>query len=100
MKPSATSTDTVKRLYLPLKAEYFDAIKAGTKDEEYRLRNAYWGARLLGRDYDEIVLTRGYPKAGDPERTLVRPWKGCGLRTICHPHFGKRKVEVYVIPVN
>ena len=29
-------------LVLPLKSEYFDAIKDGTKAEEFRLCNAYW----------------------------------------------------------
>lgn len=34
------------KLVLPLKAEYFDAIRDGTKTEEYRLANDYWIKRL------------------------------------------------------
>ena len=51
-------------LQLALKAEYFDAIRAGAKTEEYRLDNAYWQKRLLKhfgvpRECDEMVLTKG-----------------------------------------
>ncbi|WP_346798093.1 hypothetical protein R5M92_04235 [Halomonas sp. Bachu 37] len=49
-------------LTLPLKAEYFDAIKAGNKPEEFRLTTPYWRKRLEGRVYDRIELTKGYPK--------------------------------------
>lgn len=95
------------KLQLALKAEYFDAIKAGTKTEEFRLISPYWTKRLYTYDpfgpnpaiFDSIVLTRGYPKRGDPERTLERAWRGFTARTITHPHFGPEPVEVYVIDV-
>lgn len=47
---------------LPLKREYFEQIKAGTKIEEYRLLNHFWALRLEGRDFDRVVLTLGYLK--------------------------------------
>ena len=72
-------------LTLPLKKKWFDLIKAGTKKEEYREGSAYWRIRLqewrtrpdgmkerVGfKTFDTLVLTLGYPKAGDSERRLV-----------------------------
>lgn len=69
-------------LHLALKGEYFDAIKAGTKIEEFRLLNAYWRRRLVARDYDLLVLMRGYV-----------------VKTITHPHFGPEPVEVFALNV-
>ena len=86
-------------LNLPLKGEYFDQIKAGKKTEEYRLATPFWRKRLSGRNYEYIRLTRGYPKRGDPERTLILPWQGCELKTINHPHFGPDDVQVFAINV-
>ena len=86
-------------LVLPLKGEYFDAIAADTKPEEFRIVNDYWRKRLVGRSYDRIVLTRGYPKRDDHTRRLIRPWRGYVFRTITHPHFGDTPVEVFAIDV-
>lgn len=86
-------------LHLPLKGEYFDQIKAGTKPEEFRLANDYWRKRLVGRTYDCIELTRGYPKRDDTERRLVLPYRGYRQTTITHPHFGSEPVEVFAINV-
>lgn len=86
-------------LTLALKGEYFDAIKAGTKNEEFRLVTPYWRKRLEGRQYENIELTRGYPKRGDSKRRLTLPWKGYRLKTITHPHFGTDPVEVFAINV-
>jgi len=95
-------------LTLALKAEYFDAIKAGTKLEEYRSDNEYWRKRLLvggafgtlARSFDRIVLTKGYPKAGDSDRRLIRPWRGWTRKTITHPHFGSEPIDVFAIDVS
>ncbi|UZZ09015.1 ASCH domain-containing protein [Ectopseudomonas mendocina] len=86
-------------LHLPLKGEYFDQIKAGTKPDEFRLANDYWRKRLVGRTYDRIELTRGYPKRDDADRRLVLPYRGYRLTTITHPHFGDQAVEVFAINV-
>lgn len=88
-------------LHLALKGEYFDAIKAGMKTEEYRLCTPYWMKRLASPFglYDRIVLTRGYPPRGDAERRLVLPWQGYTIKTITHPHFGPHPVTVYAIGV-
>jgi hypothetical protein len=86
-------------LTLPLKAEYFNAISAGTKPLEYRLRTPYWRKRIVGRAYDHIVLTLGYPSRGDSARRMVLPWRGYREETITHPHFGPEPVEVFAIDV-
>jgi hypothetical protein len=87
-------------LTLPLKAEYFDAIRDGSKLEEYRLVTPFWARRLEGRSYDYIVLTKGYPRLIDFSRRLKRPWRGFTVKTITHPHFGPAPVEVYAIDVS
>ena len=86
-------------LTLALNGEYFDAIRDGTKREEYRLVNDYWKKRLVGRRYTEIVLTRGYPRADDDSRRLRLPWLGYRILTITHKHFGNQPVEVFAIDV-
>ena len=89
----------LRTLTLSLKGEYFDAIRDGTKPEEYRLVNEYWTKRLVGRTYDQILLTRGYPKADDAARRLVLPWKGFVEKWIFHEHFGLYPVLVFAIDV-
>ncbi len=86
-------------LVLPLKSEYFDAIRDGTKPKEYRLVNDYWSKRLIGRSFTQIVLTKGYPKADDSERHLTRAWRGYEIETITHSHFGPDAVTVFAIDV-
>lgn len=96
--PPRVKTPPVLRL--ALKGEYFDAIKRGEKGEEYRLRNQYWTKRIEGREFSAVWLSHGYPKHNDPIRWLRRPWKGYTVRTILHPHFGHKPVEVFAIKVN
>lgn len=86
-------------LHLPLKREYFEAIRDGTKPEEFRLCTPHWDKRLEGRDYDQISLTLGYPARDDHARRLVLPWRGYTIKTITHPHFGTEPVQVYAIDV-
>lgn len=92
-------TKTTTQLLLPLRAEYFNAIRDGTKVEEFRLRTPFWQRRLEGRTYDRIVLTLGYPPRGDRRRRLVLPWRGVRVVTITHAHFGAHPVEVFAIRV-
>ena len=84
-------------LRLALKSEYFEAIRHGTKTEEYRLDNPYWQKRLVGRTFDRLVLTSGYPANGDCDRIMVLPWRGWVRQTITHPHFGEEPVAVFAI---
>jgi len=91
--------ELVADLVLPLRAEFFNAIKAGTKREEFRRRSRYWQTRIEGRTFDRVVLTLGYPARDDHERRLVLPWRGVRLTTIEHALFGPQPVEVYAIQV-
>lgn len=86
-------------LVLPLKREYFEAIRDGSKTEEYRLCTPYWNRRLTYRKFDRIVLTLGYPARDDQSRRLTRKWCGYTIKTITHPHFGPEPVQVYAINV-
>ena len=88
-----------RTLTLPLKREYFEQIRDRTKTEEYRLVTPYWAKRIRWRDYDAIVLTLGYPPAGDAARRIVRAWRGVEIKTITHPHFGPDPMAVYAIDV-
>lgn len=87
-------------LHLSLKAEYFNAIRDGTKPEEFRLVTQYWSKRLQGRQYDGIHLTLGYPARDDHARHLHRQWRGVTIKTITHPHFGPGPVQVFAIDVS
>ncbi len=87
-------------LTLPLKREYFDQIKAGTKEYEYRLCTAYWKKRIQAKWFDKIVLTLGYPKRDDKSRRIERPWWGYRVMKITHPEFGDEPVWVFRIRVN
>lgn len=88
------------KLFLSLKSEFFDAIKAGTKTEEYRQVNPYWSKRLEGKTFESIVLTKGYPRADDMERRIERPWRGFTTKDIQHPFFGPGIYRVYAIDVS
>lgn len=86
-------------LHLHLKGEYFHAIKAGTKLEEYRLCTPRWAKLLVGRTYTRIELAWAYPKKGDTERRIVRKWAGYTIKTLQHEHFGPDPVTVFAINV-
>lgn len=88
-----------RTLYLPLKREYFEAIRDGLKSEEYRLCTRHWRNRLEGREYEQVVLTLGYPARDDRSRHLVRRWSGFTVKIITHTHFGTAPVQVYAINV-
>lgn len=84
-------------LYLNLKGEYFDDIKAGTKPFEYRLDNEYWRKRLVGRHYGMMIIRKGYPPKNDRERMFILPYRGYEMQTITHKHFGPEPVRVFAI---
>lgn len=89
-----------RTLQLALKDEYFQAIKAGTKTEEFRVANAFWSKRLLGKTFDRVVLTLGYPSRRDHARRIVKPWRGMRRTQIKHQLFGSKPVEVFAIDVS
>ena len=94
-----TYTHLMKNLQIALNGEYFDQIKNGTKTEEYRLVTPYWTKRLLNREYDNLILTKGYPSKDDSSRRLQFKYIGFMVKTITHPHFGTEPVVVYAIQI-
>jgi hypothetical protein len=46
-------------LTIPVMGVYFDQMLRGEKLEEFRVQTDYWRKRLVGRSYDNLVLTRG-----------------------------------------
>ncbi|RZM88591.1 MULTISPECIES: ASCH domain-containing protein [unclassified Escherichia] len=87
-------------LQLAVKGEYFDAMIRGVKTEEYRLVNDYWKKRLFNREYDRLIITKGYPKRDDSSRRIDVPYGGYEIKVITHPHFGPDPVKVFAIKVS
>ena len=56
---------------LAVKSEYFDAMIRGEKTEEYRLCNDYWNKRIMFREYDRLIITRGFRSATTPVAELM-----------------------------
>ena len=92
-------------LHLHVKTEYFEAIKRGEKDEEYREYNDYWIQRIgedhgklgqVSKIYDHIIYYNAF-KPATPENILIFPWRGWTLKTITHEHFGPEPVTVFAI---
>ncbi|GKV89306.1 ASCH domain-containing protein [Pectobacterium carotovorum] len=93
-------------LQLAVNGEYFDAMKRGEKTEEYRLCNPYWFKRLVRnstgepKNFDRLIITRGYPRKDDADRRIDIPYDGFEIKTITHKHFGAEPVKVFAIKVN
>lgn len=87
-------------LQLAVNGEYFDQMKRGEKVEEYRLANPYWGRSIHGKNYDRLIITRGYPKRDDTSKRIDIPYDGYEVKVITHPHFGPDPVKVFAIKVN
>ncbi|EED8542987.1 ASCH domain-containing protein [Salmonella enterica] len=85
---------------LAVNGEYFDAMKSGEKKFEYRLLNDYWRKRLVNREYDRLIITRGYPRSDDSDRRIDVPYQGYKVQSIIHKHFGPDPVNVFAIKVN
>ncbi len=87
-------------LQLAVNGEYFDQMKSGEKTEEYRLVTSFWSKRILARNYDLLIITRGYPKRDDASKRIEVPYAGYEVKVITHPHFGPDPVKVFAIKVN
>ncbi|RLM02418.1 RNA-binding protein [Gibbsiella quercinecans] len=88
-----------KILQLAVTGEYFDAMKSGEKTFEFRLQTSYWRKRLEDREYDTLVITRGYPRKDDASRRLVMSYRGYEKQVITHKHFGTHPVSVFAIRI-
>ena len=94
---SASPSQHPRTLTLALKGVYFDEIASGVKVEEFRLVTPFWEKRLVGRSYDRLVITKGYPSTTDLSRRLEFDWNGFERRMLEHPFFGPDPVDVFAI---
>ncbi len=86
-------------LILPLKRKWFEQIKSGEKTEEYRLDNEYWQKRIIGKSFDKVIVTLGYPKRDDLSRRLEFPWNGYVMKDVVSDEWDGNLVRVFVIPL-
>lgn len=94
---ASSKSDT---LVLPVKAKYFQQIKARTKPQEYRDQTEYWAKRIEGKQFAYVEITEGYPTAHDRTRRIKRRWVGVAkLQGFVHEHFGNEPTDVYAIDV-
>lgn len=85
-------------LTLSVKKENFDLIKSGKKTVEYREVKPYWTKRLEGKDYNNIIITLGYPKKDDLSKRIKFKYNGYGHVSIFHKQFdGEKITKVYEI---
>lgn len=87
-------------LQLALKSEYFDQIKNGEKHYEFRLYNDYWKKRLENKQYDKLIITKGYPSKDDLSKKLIFDYCGYEVQFITHKHFGEDEVKVFAIIIS
>lgn len=97
---TANDFENMKPLFIPLKAEFFDAFQAGSKNKEYRRYGARWNEKTcpIGRP---VILSRGYGKAArlaglvtsfevSTKPTKTRAWKAC---------YGSRRSKAAIIGI-
>lgn len=87
----------MKILTLNLKKIYFEQIKNKTKTEEYRIVKPYWEKRLIGVNYDKLIIKMGYPSSIEKEKIIELPWHGYEKKQITHAEFGDSPVWVFAI---
>ena len=87
-------------LILPLKRKWFEEIQDGMKKEEYRLYNEYWCKRLIGKSFNKIIITLGYPNKNNKDRRIEFPWNGYEIKHIVSEEWGLKKKKVFAILLN
>ena len=86
-----------KTLILPLRHKWFEQIRDGVKPFEFRLRNDYWTKKLVGKHYDTVVFTLGYPPKADASRRSEAPYRGYVETTVTSPEWDNQPREVFAI---
>lgn len=87
-------------LILPLKKRWFLEIQAGVKHFEYRLDTPYWQKRLIGKSYENVVFTLGYPSREDASRRITRTWLGYEMQTVVSDEWSGLPVRCFAIYVS
>ena len=82
----------MKVLHIHVKKKYWNLVKQGVKEEEYRLIKPYWTTRLVGKVYTLIYYYCGYTK-----KKRVFRYDGYKIKTILHLEFGDKPIKVYAI---
>jgi len=65
-----------KNLILNVKKRYFDVIKSGDKNIEYRQVKDFWIKRICNKQFNNVIIVHGYPKTRDATNSIVFPWNG------------------------
>lgn len=86
-------------LILPLKRRWFLDIQAGIKPFEYRLDTPYWQKRLIGKSYETVTFTLGYPERQDISRRISKPWFGYEMQTVLHEEWNNVPMRCFAIRV-
>lgn len=98
--PENPGKPPLRILTLRMKGKWWDQIASGEKTEELRRNTEHWHKRLIGREYDEIHLWRGYPSRADTSKRLRFRWAGVTSRTITHEEFGTEPTDVFAIDLS
>ncbi len=80
-------------LHLILKKEWFDKIKSGEKNIEYRLATPFWEKRLWNKQWDKITFQLGYSN----KNRIEKKWLKTELEVIKMPFFGNEEVLIFAI---
>lgn len=88
----------MRTLHLHVKKKWYNQIFNFEKTEDYRLITPYWSKRLVGREYDRIMVYCGYPeKKYITDKILYFKWNSYKVKTIRHEEFGNKTVKVFAI---
>lgn len=82
------------KLFMTIKKQYFDEIKAGTKTEEYRLVKPHWVNKLVGKEYTHIIFQNGYSRNAP---RIEAEYLGYEVKNIKHVFFGNEDVSVFAL---
>lgn len=70
-------------LVLNVKTRWFDLIVSGKKDREYRMIKPYWTKRLVGKQFDRVVIVNRYPpKPYNDTNSISFPYRGFEIAKI------------------
>ena len=82
------------KLFMTIKRQYFDEIKAGTKTEEYRLVKPHWVNKLVGKEYTHIIFQNGYSRNAP---RIEAEYLGYEVKNFKHEFFGNEDVSVFAL---
>ncbi len=108
-------------LQMSLKTEWFEMTKSGIKTEDYRELTPYWISRLVNKPFSQMsltaerllsdleacpngvfkkfthnVMTLGYPKKSDTDRTKIFEHAGIEIRN-GNPEWGAEPGKLYFV---